>query len=30
LLDNGKRVPLEVERGAKVLIGKYGRLGSQA
>jgi chaperonin GroES len=30
MLDNGKRVPLEVERGAKVLIGKYGRLGSQA
>ena len=23
LLDSGKRVPLEVEKGAKVLIGKY-------
>jgi chaperonin GroES len=23
VLDNGKRVPLEVKKGAKVLIGKY-------
>jgi chaperonin GroES len=23
MLENGKRVPLEVEKGAKVLIGKY-------
>ena len=23
ILDNGKRVPLEIQKGAKVLIGKY-------
>jgi chaperonin GroES len=30
MLDNGKRMPLEDEKIAKVLIGKFGRLGSQA